>query len=67
MDYITYSKKIIRLKELIEKNMAKSPAELASKLGCSKRTINRMINYLKENNIDICYCRKQRKYVIKHG
>ncbi len=65
MDYITYSKRLDYLLELVEKGRLESPKAIASKFDCSEKTIRNMINCLREKGFEIVYCKNIKKYLIK--
>lgn len=65
MDYQTYSQKLDHLKWLAQRKMTGSPKELAKKLEVSPRTIKRMVMRLREEGIEIHYCRKNQSYIIR--
>lgn len=65
MDYLTYSKRLAHLIDLIRKDRLASPQQLAGTYGCSEKTIRRMINLLRVDGYEIEYCKKNKKYSIK--
>lgn len=65
MSYHTYKKKMSLIQEYIKNKWADSPDKLADKLDVSRRTIFRMIAELKEDGIEIEYCKREKKYTIK--
>jgi transposase len=65
MDYLTYSKRIKYLIELIEKGQLKSCGQAAEKFGCSERTIRRMLNRIRDEGIEVSYS-KTGKYYLKN-
>jgi biotin operon repressor len=64
MDFKTYSKKMGLMEHYIENKWANTPDALAEKLGLTRRTVLRMVNYLKEEGKPIEYCKKEKKYKI---
>ncbi|MEM0942151.1 MAG: HTH domain-containing protein [Bacteroidota bacterium] len=64
MDYLTYSKRLDYLTEIIEKGHLQSPKELEEKFDCSEKTVRRMINSLRKRGVNVEYCRKLKKYKI---
>ncbi len=64
MNFFNYSKKLLLLEDYINKQWAVTPEQLAKKLDVSRRTILRMIIYLREQGIAIEYCKKEKKYKI---
>lgn len=67
MDYISKLKRVEYIRELIEKEKAESPKQLAEKLGCSDKTVRNIINALRDEGIDICYCKAAKKYLLKEN
>ena len=67
MNYLSYSKRIKYILELIEKGNLNSPIELAEKFDCSEKTIRNMINTLRESGKQISYCKLSKKYILKKG
>ncbi len=65
MDYISYTKKLNRIKQLAEKGITGKPESLATELGISQRTLRRMLTNLRFVGVDITYCRKCESYIIK--
>lgn len=65
MDYITYSKRLDYLLEMIEKGVVCSPKQLSDKFDCCEKTARNMICKLKEKGYKIEYCRSSRKYLIE--
>lgn len=66
MDYLTYTKRLVYLKELIEKEQVKSPHEIALRFDCTEKTVRNMINRLRDEGINIEYCKTKRRYVAKN-
>lgn len=67
MDYLTYSKRLDYLTEIIEKGRLQSPKQLEEKFDCSEKTVRRMINKLREKGVHVEYCRKLKKYKIENN
>jgi len=65
MNYITYSKRLEYLLEMIEKGQVSSPKNVAEKFGCAEKTIRNMINCLREKGLDIEYYKSDKKYFLK--
>lgn len=65
MDYITYTEKLNYLLEMIEKGRLTSLQQAAEKFDCSERTIQRMINILREQGYQIIYSKSDKKYFKK--
>jgi len=63
MDYLTYSKRIKYLIELIEKGQLESCGQAAEKFGCSERTIRRMLNRIRDEGIEVSYSKTGRYYI----
>ncbi|MEQ9166903.1 MAG: HTH domain-containing protein [Fulvivirga sp.] len=64
MDYLTYSKRLDYLLELIEKGQLQSPGQVAESFECSERTVRKMINDLRDKGKNITYSRKSMKYFL---
>ena len=56
MEYLLY---------LIEKNRLSSTRKMAEKFGCSKRTVERMLNNLREEGYNIKFSKITGKYFIE--
>ncbi len=67
MDYITYTKKLNTLRELIAKGWVKTPKNISQKLNVTERTALRLIASLKEAGTEVRYSRKERCYKIISG
>ena len=65
MNYITYSRRLEYLLEMIEKGQVSSPKVVAEKFGCSEKTIRNMINCLREKGLKIGYFKYNKKYLLK--
>ncbi len=65
MNYLTYTERLNYLLEMIEKERLTSLQQAAEKFDCSKRTIIRMLNALREQGHDIYYCKITRKYFLE--
>jgi predicted DNA-binding transcriptional regulator YafY len=65
MDYISYTEKLNYLLEMIEKGRLTSLQQAAEKFDCSERTIQRMINILREQGYQIIYSKSDKKYFKK--
>ncbi|MFW6247443.1 MAG: HTH domain-containing protein, partial [bacterium] len=66
MDYLTYTKRLEYILELIQKNRLESPEKLAIKFECSEKTIRNMINVLRSQGLDIQYSKSLKKYILKN-
>ncbi|MFA6984462.1 MAG: HTH domain-containing protein [Sedimentibacter sp.] len=64
MRFIDRKRKVMYLLELIEKGNCFSAEQASIKLGCSSRTVKRMIEDLREEGHEIMYCRHTNKYRI---
>jgi hypothetical protein len=64
MDFQTYSKKVALIELYIKNKWANTPDSIAQKLGISKRTVLRMVDYLKKDGKPISYCKKEKIYKI---
>jgi len=65
MDYISYTEKLSYLLEMIEKGQLLSLKQVSEKFECSERTIQRMINILREQGYQIIYSKSDKKYFMK--
>ena len=65
MTFDEYEKKINFLKTLVETGRTGSPKDLAELFNVSERTIRRMIQNLKQPDLDIVFCRKRNSYLFK--
>jgi biotin operon repressor len=65
MTYTERKKKEEYLLYLIKQQRLTSLEETAHNLGCSERTVRRMINDLRGEGHQIIFCRKNNKYLIK--
>ena len=65
MDYITYSKRLEYLLEMIEKGWIYSPKQISNKFGCCDKTARNMINNLREKGHKIEYNKIAHKYFLK--
>lgn len=65
MTFDEYEKKINFLKTLVETGRTGSPKELAELFNVSERTIRRMVQNLKQQELDIEFCRKRNSYLFK--
>lgn len=55
-----------RLANLIQRKATGSPQQLAKKMNVSVRTIDNLINYLRDiSEVDIFYCRERNSYCFK--
>jgi predicted DNA-binding transcriptional regulator YafY len=64
MDYLTYSKRLEYLLNLIERGKLSSPCDLEAKFDCTERTVRKMINDLRVQGHNIKYSRKNFKYIL---
>jgi len=64
MNFIERKKRLDYLLEMIEKGQCISTNQLADKFDCSTRTIERMINELRNEGLNIKYCSTSKKYRI---
>jgi biotin operon repressor len=64
MDYLSYEKRLNYVLELIQKKRFRSLEDVASKFGCSTRTVKRILSLLREKGHDIRFDRLQKKYYI---
>lgn len=66
MDYITYSKRLEYLLEMIEKGWICSPKQIFNKFDCCDKTARNMINNLREKGHKIEYSKIAHKYFLKN-
>lgn len=66
MDYLTYTKRLEYLLELIEKEQVNSPNQVAIMFECSEKTIRNMINCLRRRGNNVKYCKCSRKYFLEN-
>ncbi|PCI96535.1 MAG: hypothetical protein COB15_09795 [Flavobacteriales bacterium] len=64
MNFIERKKRLDYLLEMIEKGQCISTNQLADKFNCSTRTIERMVNELRNEGINVKYCSTSKKYRI---
>lgn len=64
MNYLAYSKKLQLIEEYVNRQWAVTPEQLANRLDVSRRTVFRMILYLREQGVAIEYCKKEKRYKI---
>jgi len=62
MKFTERKQKLEYLLIMIEKGRCLSLEQVSEKFGCSKRTIRRMIEELKEDGYNIQYCRTNQKF-----
>jgi biotin operon repressor len=62
MDFVTQTKLIKRLDKLITRCASGSPDELCVKLGISRRTLFRLISFLRSEGIPIDYSKVRKTY-----
>jgi DeoR/GlpR family transcriptional regulator of sugar metabolism len=65
MTFDEYEKKMNALRTLVEKASTGSPKDLAELFNVSERTIRRMVQNLKQQELDIEFCRKRNSYLFK--
>jgi DeoR/GlpR family transcriptional regulator of sugar metabolism len=65
MDYVTKTKRLEYLLELIKKEQLTCSSQLANNFDCSSRTIRNLINILRQQGHNIKYCKTSKKYLIK--
>jgi DeoR/GlpR family transcriptional regulator of sugar metabolism len=65
MTFDEYEKKLNALRTLVEKASTGSPKELAELFNVSERTVRRMVQNLKQQELDIEFCRKRNSYLFK--
>lgn len=65
MTYTERKEKEKHLLYLIEHNRLYCLKKVASDYECSKRTIKRMLNNLRQEGYNIIYCRLSNKYILK--
>lgn len=65
MNFITYSKRLDYLLDLIEKGKLHSPTDIAHKFECSERTVRKMINDLRFVGHNIKYSRRSMRYILE--
>jgi predicted DNA-binding transcriptional regulator YafY len=65
MTFDEYERKLNALRTLVEKASTGSPKELAELFNVSERTIRRMVQNLKQSDLDIEFCRKRNSYILK--
>jgi predicted DNA-binding transcriptional regulator YafY len=64
MNYLTYSKRMAYLLEIIDKGRLSSPNDLVDQFNCTEKTIRNMIASLREQGYPIRYSKKELKYVL---
>ena len=64
MDFISYSRRLDYLLELIEHGGANTPKQLAKQFNCCDKTARNMINKLREKGHKIAYSKGNQKYYI---
>jgi Mn-dependent DtxR family transcriptional regulator len=65
MTYLECAKTIERITFLAQRKMTGTPKELAEKLDVSESTVKRIVGRMKEQNIEICYCKYENSYIIQ--
>jgi len=65
-DYLTYSKRLEYLLELIEKGWINTPKQICEKFNCCDKTARNMINRLRKSGFEIEYCKCRKKYYLKN-
>ena len=66
MDYLTYLKRLQYLKELIEKGQIQKTTCIENKFNCCNKTARNMINVLREQGVEVEFCRTRKKYWVKN-
>ncbi len=66
MKFYEYQEKLIRIQELAKRNATGSPKELAERINVSERTLFRLVQNIKEQGVEIEYCRKISTYFINN-
>ncbi|MBW8049873.1 MAG: HTH domain-containing protein [Cytophagales bacterium] len=64
MDYISFTEKLKYLTWLIEKRNTGTANDLSVKLEISIRSVERMIETLRLQGMEIKFCRVQRRYIL---
>jgi len=64
MNYILKKERLDYLLQLVEKGQCFSAFQISLKFGCSKKTVERMIEELRLMGHEILYCRKINKYKL---
>jgi len=64
MNYPQKKEKMEYLLEMIKKDRVKSLKQVANNFNCSTRTIERMINILRNEGCNIVYSKTSQKYFI---
>ncbi len=62
MKTIKNLERLQQLNELVKQENTGTPKELADKLGISERSVYNLVEFLKDWDAPICYCRKQKTY-----
>ena len=62
MDFLSYSRKIQILRELVKKKATGTPTALSKKLGVSERTVYRLLDCLKAEGFELKYDRHRQSY-----
>ncbi|MDO5981575.1 hypothetical protein [Flavivirga spongiicola] len=65
MTYSERKEKEKHLLFLIERGWLTSLEKVAIEYGCSLRTVERMLNELRNEGTKICYCRSKKRYFLK--
>lgn len=66
MKFYEYQEKLTRIQELAKRNATGCPKELAEKMNVSERTLFRLVQNIKDQGIQIEYCRKINTYFINN-
>lgn len=62
MKNIKTLERLQQLNELIKQEVTGSPKQIATRLQISERAVYSLIEYLKDFEAPICYCRKRKTY-----
>jgi predicted DNA-binding transcriptional regulator YafY len=65
MKFTEYQGKVNFLLKLASYSNTGTPKELAKRLNVSERTLYRLIENLKSQDVSIVFCRKSKTYMIK--
>ncbi|MBA3901762.1 MAG: HTH domain-containing protein [Bacteroidetes bacterium] len=63
MDFATYSVRLEYLLDMAIQDRLLSINQVSEKFNCSERTINRMLNALRDKGFDIEYCKRQKRFL----
>jgi predicted DNA-binding transcriptional regulator YafY len=65
MNYLTYTEKMNYLLEMIKNGRLYSLQQACEKFNCSKSTIKRMLQTLRDQGQPIKYCKISKKFIVE--